>query len=284
MNVIPPIPVGSGKGPQATRGEDRSGARWNDFEIEDLTPPMRRDDIASVQPYNEPRLVAMASDAIRPEALSDMDDLLRMVGKLDERVQQIEERFAPSEPSVEPPPRIDNTQMVAQPGAMTGEQLLEQRHNQFTTDYRGDERRTAEADAADQSQRGDARSDVPHDSVGAAGGRPVSPDVDAAVYAARPHNVAEEVREIEFRRPVPDPGQLTLLDVATGGFNGTVNFYGAAIVSGLNSDAAKPWVKIDALNRTASEESGPPPSPWGRNEVWREKAAVFGTIYIDRLG
>lgn len=50
--------------------------------------------------------------------------------------------------------------------------------------------------------------------------------------------------------------------------------------TGLTSDANKPYVKFNFETAVFTEENGPPPYPWGQNEVWRRKAGVAGDIYI----
>ncbi len=50
--------------------------------------------------------------------------------------------------------------------------------------------------------------------------------------------------------------------------------------TGLTSDTNKPYVKFNFATSEFTEENGPPPYPWGQNEVWRRKAGVAGDIYI----
>jgi len=67
-----------------------------------------------------------------------------------------------------------------------------------------------------------------------------------------------------------------------------MEFSGVAYVSGrritgLSSDSSKPWVKVDVSNGTATEQTGPPSSPFPPNEEWYEKAYTAGDIHLTRL-
>ena len=50
--------------------------------------------------------------------------------------------------------------------------------------------------------------------------------------------------------------------------------------TGLTSDGAKPYVKCDRAAGTASEQTGPPSSPFPDNEEWYEKESTFGDIHV----
>jgi len=65
-------------------------------------------------------------------------------------------------------------------------------------------------------------------------------------------------------------------------------FSGVAYVSGvkttgLNSDGAKPYVKVDIGTNTVTEDAGPPPDPFPAHQEWYEKAYTFGDIHITRF-
>jgi len=68
----------------------------------------------------------------------------------------------------------------------------------------------------------------------------------------------------------------------------TVGFTGVAYVAGrrqtgLDSDSTKPWVKCDVSTGIASEQTGPPSSPFDPNEEWFEKDNTYGNIHVPRL-
>ena len=67
-----------------------------------------------------------------------------------------------------------------------------------------------------------------------------------------------------------------------------LSFSGRAWVCGvlftdLNTSAAKPWVKVKVSVPSASEESGPAPSPLPADEEWYEKSKTAGDIHVTRF-
>jgi len=66
------------------------------------------------------------------------------------------------------------------------------------------------------------------------------------------------------------------------GFSGTVYVSGNRL-TGKNSNASYPWVKVDVAAGTATELTGPPSDPFPPNEEWYEKAQVAGDIHVTRL-
>ena len=52
----------------------------------------------------------------------------------------------------------------------------------------------------------------------------------------------------------------------------------------LNIYSAKAWIKWSTYDYAFTEETGPPASPWGSDEVWFEKASTYGDIVVSRLG
>ena len=53
--------------------------------------------------------------------------------------------------------------------------------------------------------------------------------------------------------------------------------------TGLNATPAKPYLQITISTNpaTVAEVDGPPPNPWGDDEVWRKKSDISGDLYID---
>lgn len=51
----------------------------------------------------------------------------------------------------------------------------------------------------------------------------------------------------------------------------------------MNADPAKNYLQINLSTNpaTVTEVDGPPPDPWGDNEVWRKKSDIVGDLYID---
>jgi hypothetical protein len=70
-----------------------------------------------------------------------------------------------------------------------------------------------------------------------------------------------------------------IVDVA---FSGTAYVAGHKI-TGLTSDSAKLWVKVDVEAGTATEQAGPPSDPFPANEEWFEKSKTAGDIHVTRL-
>ena len=113
------------------------------------------------------------------------------------------------------------------------------------------------------------------------------PGTSARSYAAR---IRESLRSIFTI--VGDGKNIAVSPSATGIkirlIGGSVAFSGRAFVSGvlfadLNTDSAKPWVKIKASVPAASEEAGPAPSPFPADEEWYEKSKTAGDIHVPRF-
>ena len=64
------------------------------------------------------------------------------------------------------------------------------------------------------------------------------------------------------------------------GFSGTAYDRAGNKTTGLSSDTAKPWVKYDLSTGAFTEQVGPPSTPWGNNEVWRNKSDIHGSLYL----
>lgn len=64
------------------------------------------------------------------------------------------------------------------------------------------------------------------------------------------------------------------------GFSGKAYAPNGHPTTGLNSDSSKAWIKWDYDAYAFSQETGPAPDPWPSNEVWFEKAAVYGNVVV----
>ena len=53
--------------------------------------------------------------------------------------------------------------------------------------------------------------------------------------------------------------------------------------TGLDGTPAKKYLQITISTNPATviEQDGPPPDPWGDNDVWRKKSDISGDLYID---
>ena len=91
---------------------------------------------------------------------------------------------------------------------------------------------------------------------------------------------AQAAIEGNFDHP-PSPIQIASIS-----FNGTCYAPNGTPQTGLASDGTKPWLKFDASASSTpfSEETGPAPAPWPANEIWHQKAHVYGSWYVTRLG
>ena len=81
---------------------------------------------------------------------------------------------------------------------------------------------------------------------------------------------------------VADPLEPIYDEGASTSFSGTAYVSGRRI-DGLASDNTKPWVKVDVSDGTATEQDGPPSSPFPPSEEWFEKANTIGDIHVTRL-
>jgi hypothetical protein len=66
-----------------------------------------------------------------------------------------------------------------------------------------------------------------------------------------------------------------------GGFPGVAKI-GTSQITGLTSDATKPWVMCDLGAETATEQIGPEPVPMPDGQVWIKKSEQHGPIIIVR--
>ena len=78
-------------------------------------------------------------------------------------------------------------------------------------------------------------------------------------------------------------GMLFYLTAATK-FSGTAYAPNGTKTEDLNLTGSKAWVKWSTSDYAFTEETGPPGSPWGSDEVWFEKANTAGNIVVSRLG
>ncbi len=83
-------------------------------------------------------------------------------------------------------------------------------------------------------------------------------------------------------------GLITLQVGADGGMTIGTRITGNVYLSGLkftgkNSDATKPWIKVDVANSTVTEQTGPPSNPFPPGEEWYEKNKHVGDIHVTRL-
>ncbi len=66
---------------------------------------------------------------------------------------------------------------------------------------------------------------------------------------------------------------------AEGGFNGEVYDRIGLVDDGL-TNSSRPWLRYDLSNRTVDEVTGPPPSSWGSNHLWKLKGHCKGAAYF----
>jgi len=69
-----------------------------------------------------------------------------------------------------------------------------------------------------------------------------------------------------------------------GGFTGTAYSPAGVKTTALTSDSGKGWIRYSLTDDAFTEQTGPPPSPWGADEVWYEKAHTYGDIVVTRFG
>ena len=81
---------------------------------------------------------------------------------------------------------------------------------------------------------------------------------------------------------VADPLEPVLNEESNASFSGTAYVSGRRI-DGLKDTPSKPWVKVDVSDGTATEQDGPPSSPFPPSEEWFEKSNTVGDIHVTRL-
>lgn len=78
-------------------------------------------------------------------------------------------------------------------------------------------------------------------------------------------------------------GRNAVLQCFSGGFSGVV-YLGGKKFEGLKEYPEKPYIKIDLIGNTVTEEQGPPSDPFPPGEEWYEKSKTPGDIHIPRFG
>ena len=70
---------------------------------------------------------------------------------------------------------------------------------------------------------------------------------------------------------------------AAGGFGGVAYSPSGVKTDGLNTYSDRAWVRYSATDDEFTEQIGPPPAPWGADEVWFEKSHTYGDIVVTRF-
>ncbi len=236
MNSTPPIPKGGEQGPIRPRDFDAGSVdvRNSMFAVSDVTPPMHRDEPEPVGRVNEPRLAAQAGDMMSLRFEMEMGAIRESASKLTTRVERIEEFLAPemeqSRPVPLSPPRSPEPTVEAEAPAMP------------RTERGAPQALAAEHPLSVPVPQSPAPS-PPHQD------RPVGDSPRTRLSEIMGRNLAEEVQEIEFRRPIEkedlrdrsEPGAAGLLAFS---FRVSLTETGIEVASGFRSTDTSDWEEV----------------------------------------
>jgi len=237
MNSTPPIPKGGEQGPIRPRDFDAGSVdvRNSVFAVSDMTPPMHRDEPEPVGRVNEPRLAAQAGDMMSLHFEMEMGAIRESASKLTTRVERIEEFLAPEmelpRPVSPSPPRAPESPVeVEAPAIPRAERGPAQA---FGAEHPLSVPMPMQSPASSPPHQDRSGGDSPRTRLSEIMGR----------------DLAEEVQEIEFRRPIEKEDPRERAEPGTAGtlafsFRVSMTEAGIEVASGFRSTDTSDWEEV----------------------------------------